>query len=240
MYLTNSVPYYDKIYSAQGKDYRKETEYLVAAIRSRIGEKKANLLDVACGTGNHLLYLRKHYEVEGVDVSLDFIRIARSKLPKTKFYVGDMRTFRTGKEYSVVTCLFSSIGFMETLKHLHSAIRNMAKQVKKGGLLIVEPWFSPGQMTNGKVSIAIVEEDKLKVARMNTTKVEGTISSFDFHYLVGTPKGTEHFVEKHKMGLYTKDEMVEAFEKSGLSVEHDEKGLTGRGLYIGKKSVPWA
>jgi SAM-dependent methyltransferase len=235
MYVTGSVAYYDKIYASQGKDYRKETEYLVGlAMRRGIG-KRANLLDVACGTGGHLLYLRKNFDVEGVDVSLDFIKIARSKLPKTKFYVGDMRTFATGKEYNIVTCLFSSIGFMDTLKQLQAAIRNMAKHVKKDGLLIVEPWFSPGQMENGRVSVTVVEEDKFKLVRMNTVKVDGNISSFDFHYLVGTSSGTEHFIEKHRLGLYTREEMSEAFQKCGLSVEYEEKGPTGRGIYLGKK-----
>ena len=197
--------------------------------------KKASLLDVGCGTGGHLFFLRKHFEVEGVDVSLEFVRAARVKLPRTKFSVGDMQTFRTGREYDVVTCLFSSIGYMETLSKLQSAIRNMARHLKAGGILLVEPWFSPCQISNGKVSLAIVDEDTLKVVRMSTTKVDGNISSFDFHYLVGASKGTEHFVEKHKLGLYTRDEMIEAFEKSGLSMEYDIKGPTGRGLCIGKK-----
>ena len=235
MYVAGSVAYYDKIYASQGKDYLKEVEYLVGLMTSRGIGKRANLLDVACGTGSHLLYLRKNFDIEGVDVSFDFLKIARGKLPKTRFYLGDMRTFTTGKEYSVVTCLFSSIGFMDTLGKLQTAIRNMAKHVKKGGFLIVEPWFSPGQIENGRVSFTVVEEDRLKLVRMNTTKVEGNLSSFDYHYLIGTSSGTEHFIEKHRLGLYTQEEMSEAFQKWGLSVEYDEKGPTGRGLYIGKR-----
>jgi len=146
-----------------------------------------------------------------------------------------MRTFRLGREYSAVTCLFSSIGFMETSSKLQAAVRNMARHVKVGGVLLVEPWFTSGQLIDGRVSLAAVDEDKLKIVRMNTTKVEGTISQFDFHYLIGTPQGTEHFIEKHRMGLFTKDEIKDAFEKSGLVVEYDENGPTGRGLYIGKR-----
>jgi ubiquinone/menaquinone biosynthesis C-methylase UbiE len=235
VYVSNSVVYYDKIYASQGKDYRKEADCLVELIRSRGIGKRATLLDVACGSGGHLHHLRKNFDVEGVDVSLDFIKVARTKLPKAKFFVGDMRTFATGKEYDVVTCMFSSIGYMDTLKKLQAAIRNMARHLKKGGLLLVEPWFSPGQMENGRVSVTVVEEDKLKLVRMNTIKVEGNLSSFDFHYLIGMPSGTEHFVERHRLGLYTRDEMSESFQKCGLSVEYDEKGPTGRGLYIGKK-----
>ncbi len=236
MYVADSVACYDKIYSAQGKDYRKEVEYLMSVLHSRITDRKPTLLDVACGTGSHLFHLRKHFEVEGVDLSLEFVRAARSKLPRTRFYVGDMRTFRLGKEFNVVTCLFSSIGFMETTSRLQTAIRNMARHVKAGGVLLVEPWFPPGQLVDGRVSLATVDDDKLKIVRMATTKVEGTISRFDFHYLIGTPKGTEHFVEKHRLGMFTKEEMTDAFEKAGLVVDYDEKGATGRGLYIGKRA----
>jgi ubiquinone/menaquinone biosynthesis C-methylase UbiE len=235
VYASSSVVYYDKIYASQGKDYGKEAQCLMDLVRSHGIGKRAALLDVACGSGGHLLHLQKSFAVEGVDASLDFVKVARTKVPKARFFVGDMRTFATGREYDVVTCLFSSIGYMDTLKNLQAAIRNMARHLKKGGLLLVEPWFSPGQLENGRVSVTVVEEDKLKLVRMNTLRVEGNRSSFDFHYLVGTSSGTEHFVERHRLGLYTRDEMSEAFQKCGLSVEFDEKGPTGRGLYVGKR-----
>ena len=235
MYTNKSAVYYDRIYASQGKDYQKETDYIVEVIRSNGVARKASLLDVACGTGNHLLHLRKHFDVEGVDVSLDFIRIARSKLPKTRLSVGDMRTFVTGREYDIVTCLFSSIGFMETQTKLQSAVRNMAKHLTAGGLLVVEPWFSPDKMMSGKVSMAVVDEDTLKLARISTTKVDGNISSFDFHYVVGTGAGPNISWRSTGWGYSPKNEMVGAFERCGLSVEYDGKGPTGRGLYIGKK-----
>lgn len=236
MYIPDSVPYYDKLYEAQGKDYRGEAAYVRDVIRSRRGTRKTSLLDVGCGTGGHLVYLRKDFDVEGVDVGLEFVKVARAKVPRTKIYVGDMRTFSIGKEYDVVTCLFSSIGYMDTYGKLVSALRNMARHVRAGGVMLIEPWFSPGQIANGRVSVTSVDEEKLKVVRMSTTKVEGAISSFDFHYLVGTPQGTTHFVEKHRLGMFTREEMTGAFEKCRLSVEFDKVGPTGRGMYIGQKS----
>lgn len=236
MYASASAPYYDAIYSAQGKDYQKEAEYLVESLRAAGVGKRATLLDVACGTGSHLFYLRKYFTVEGIDISLDFIRIARSKVPKARFHVGDMRTFRTGIEYDIVCCLFSSIGYVETTKALETAIRNMARHVRSGGILLVEPWFPPGKLVDGSVSMAIVDQEKLKVVRMNTLKLEGNVSRFDFHYLVGASSGTTHFIEKHRLGLFTKEEMTGALERCGLSVSYDEKGPTGRGLYLARKA----
>jgi hypothetical protein len=53
------------------------------------------------------------------------------------------------------------------------------------------------------------------------------------HYLIGTPQGVEHHLERHQMALYTVDEMKEAFRACGLKVEYDPAGPTGRGLYTG-------
>jgi hypothetical protein len=57
----------------------------------------------------------------------------------------------------------------------------------------------------------------------------------DMHYLVGTPEGTEHFVEHHEMGLFEVEEIHSALEAAGLRVDYDPQGLTGRGLWIAEK-----
>jgi hypothetical protein len=61
------------------------------------------------------------------------------------------------------------------------------------------------------------------------------VSILDFRYLIGTPEGVDSLTERHELGLFTHDEYVDAFENAGLKVTHDAQGLTGRGLYIGKR-----
>jgi hypothetical protein len=58
-----------------------------------------------------------------------------------------------------------------------------------------------------------------------------------FHYLRGTPNGLEHYSERVKLGLFTRDEMTWAFESAGLEVRYDPEGLMGRGLYVAKQSM---
>jgi hypothetical protein len=65
--------------------------------------------------------------------------------------------------------------------------------------------------------------------------VEGTVVSSDFHYLVGTPDGVEHFTERHEMGLFTEEECRAAFTAAGTAVTFDADGLMERGLYIGAR-----
>jgi len=65
----------------------------------------------------------------------------------------------------------------------------------------------------------------------------GSAEVMDMHYLVATPDGVESFVERHELGVFSRDEHIEAFRVAGLTVEHDPKGLMGRGLYIGTRGT---
>jgi hypothetical protein len=79
----------------------------------------------------------------------------------------------------------------------------------------------------------MVDEPDLKVCRMSVTNAtDPRLSSFTFHYLVGTSQGVTHYTEDHALGLFTKEEMTSAFVKNGLDVQYDEAGIFGRGLYL--------
>ena len=62
---------------------------------------------------------------------------------------------------------------------------------------------------------------------------EADVVKSTFHYLVGTAGGVEHFTEMHEMGLFSEDQHRAAFAAAGMAVTLDEKGLMGRGLYVG-------
>jgi hypothetical protein len=103
--------------------------------------------------------------------------------------------------------------------------------------LVVEPWFTPADWNPGKVHALLVDEPELKIARVSTSMVDGRISYFDMHYLIATPQGTDHFVERHELGLFEREEMVAAFEAASLQATYDTHGLTGRGLYIAHRTA---
>ncbi len=222
--------YYDRIYAF--KDYAAEVRTLIGFVEGELGEARGRLLDVACGTGKHLELLRESFEVEGLDLSPELLDVARERLPDVRFHCADMRDFRVPARFDVITCLFSAIGYMTALDDVACAIRTMADHLVPGGLLIVEPWFTPDQWMPNTAHAMFIDEPELKIARVNTSFVDGRVSIFDLHHLIGTPEGTTHVVEHHELGLYTVDEMIAAFELANLSVRYDEEGITGRGLYL--------
>ncbi|MGD2179098.1 MAG: class I SAM-dependent methyltransferase [Anaerolineae bacterium] len=231
--FSEAARYYDKIYSF--KDHEAESDRLTAIIEANLRSGGKRLLDVACGTGGHIAYLKQHFEVEGLDISTEFLEIARRKHPDVPFHHADMAEFDLRDTYDIVTCLFSSIGYLRTLQDLNRAVTCMTRHVIRGGLLIIEPWFTPETWHAPSVHADLVDEPELKIARVNTSFVDGRLSYFDLHYLIGTLEGTEHFVERHELGLFETAEVRDVLTRAGLDVTYDAEGLTDRGLFIGRR-----
>jgi len=232
--FTKSAAFYDAIYRAAGKDYTAEASR-VRELATQHGHSGGNnLLDVGCGTGGHLAALREGFEVAGLDLDPGLLALAQRRLPDVPLHQGDMITFDLGRQFDVVTCLFSSIAYVQTIERLSIAVANLRRHSRPGGVVIVEPWFEPGAFQAGFLHAVYVDEPDLKVARMNVSNVvNGILSVLNFHYLVGTPEGVTHFTEKHLLGLFTDAQYRAAFAEAGMQVVHDAAGLDGRGLYLG-------
>lgn len=225
-----SADHYDAIYA--WKDYAAEAEQIRDLAAARRGRPGGRLLDVACGTGRHLEHLRTQFDAVGLDLEPGLLTEARRRLPGLPLHQGDMRDFDLGERFDVVTCLFSAIGYVRTRAGLKRALGSMARHLAPGGLLVVEPWFTPDRWRTGSVHLSTAEAPELRIARACTSETRGTVSVMDMHYLVSTPEGTRHFKERHSLGLFTVDEMRAGFRAAGLAADLLEPGLTGRGLWV--------
>ena len=228
--FSRSARLYDAIYASL-RDYPHQAAELDRLIQERRPGART-LLDVACGTGAHLEHLSGRYEVEGLDLDPEMLAVARERLPQARFHEADMADFDLGRRFDAVVCMFSSIGYVRTEARLRAAVAAMARHLEPGGVLIVEPWLAPDAWREGHVGGVFVDEPELKIARVNVAERQGDLSTVDFHYLVATPAGVEHFTELHELGLFTLDQHLEAFRAAGLAVEHDPEGPWGRGLYL--------
>lgn len=236
--FSKTAQYYDKIYAAVEKDYVAEVDKLHRFIQTHQRSQGKSLLDVACGTGLHTDLLGKYYQVAGLDLDRKMLAVARNQHPGIRFHQGDMADFHLSRQFDVIVCLFSSIGYVKTKSRLRKALKNMANHLVPGGVLLVEPWFTPEQWHPGRAFMTQVNEPDLKIVRMSYSRQRGKLSFIDFEYLVGTPQGIEHYAEIHELGLFTHQEYMEACKATGLTISHDPEGLDGRGLYFGVKPFP--
>lgn len=229
-----SAEYYDLIYSTF-KDYAAEAAQIAGLLR-RIHPGCRTILDVACGTGEHARLLAADgFQVDGLDLSAAFLDIARHKHPAGRFYHADMSDFDLPHRYDAVLCLFSSIGYLRTLERTERTFRCLRAHLAADGVAVVEPWFAPGVLDPARVVRNTAEAGGIRVTRASRVEVEGRLSRLFFDYEIAEADETRHTSEVHELGLFTSDELLEAFRRAGLKADYDAEGLTGRGLFIARR-----
>jgi SAM-dependent methyltransferase len=120
-----------------------EVEFLVGALGLEPGMR---VLDAGCGPGRHSFALgRRGIHVVGVDLSPDFIDLARSNagdLP-VEFHVQDVRDLAFENEFDAVICLCQGgFGLLGGGDAEHAVMGRFAAACKPGGRLAVSAFSS--------------------------------------------------------------------------------------------------
>jgi len=227
--------YYDLIYS--WKDYEKEVSALKELFSEYRRSPGTRLLDVGCGTGHHIEHLKDEYACTGLDVSEAILEVARENVEGVEFVQADMTCFDLERRFDVITCLFSSIGYVKTLENLEKTYWCFAAHLVEGGAVFVEPWFTREVYSAGGAYMSTYDGEDVKVARLNVSEIDGDVSVMDMHYLIAErDKGVRHYVDRHELGLFEVDETLRIMDEAGLEAQYQAEGLMpGRGLYIGIK-----
>ena len=226
--------YYDA--SVSWKDYRAECTLVHTLIRKHKKSAGRDLLDIACGTGNHIKYLKKHYRITGIDKNTGILKIAGDKFPGVEFVCADMTSFNLNRTFDAVICLYASIAYARSHSNLLKVISNISNHLKKGGVTIIEPFITKDEYVEGNPFASFIDEPTLKIARMNVNRRQADVAIFDFHFLVATSAGVKHFRDRHEVGLFDRQEIQQAMENSGLSTTLIESGFQkDRGLFLGVK-----
>jgi SAM-dependent methyltransferase len=231
----NNAEFYDQIYRKR-KDYPQEAKAIKNVVRRFEKKPSKTLLDIGCGTGEHLKYLSKDFTCMGIDINENMIRIAKNKVSDARFKVADMVDFSLKERFDVITCLFSAIGYARTYDNLAKALENMHKHLTSNGLVIIESWVFLKDFMKGKIAIDTYEDEKVKMARMATSNIVGPEWHVSMHYLIGTDNGIKHVKETHRMLAANYEDYVRAFKTAGFNdLQFLKEDLWDgcRGLYIG-------
>jgi ubiquinone/menaquinone biosynthesis C-methylase UbiE len=225
--------YYDQVYA--WKDYAGDVRRIRALARRKGRPHSRTLLDVGCGTGTHLLLLKRWFRCTGLDRSPEMLRVARRKSRDVRWVVGDMERFELGEQFDVVTCLFGAIGYARTIPRLRRTLRGFARHLRPGGLLVIDPWMTPDSFRDGHVNLRVHDTADVKIARIGVSRRRGRTSTVEFGYVIGTPGGpVRMFRETHRLGLFTVSEQLAALEAAGFRAQFLRRGFTfDRGLFVG-------
>jgi len=231
--LRRAAPWYDLIYAAEGKDYASEADELHRLVVARYPDAHS-LLDVACGTGGHLVHLREWFDVVGVDIDPDMLAVARDKLPGTELVEADMRSFDLGRRFDAVVCLFSAVGYLRSTEELDAAVCVMARHLEPGGVLVVDGWVRP-DLWRGPVGtdVVVAKDEWVTVVRAVLARRTGARTHLEMQHLVVAEDSIEHFVDEHDLRLFEEEEYRLAFGGAGLTVEIVPSPMPGRDRYVG-------
>lgn len=231
---TKLAKYYDLLYA--WKPYEEEANIIHDLIQKHKKTSGSEMLDVACGTGNHIQFLKKHYKITGIDLSKNMLKIAKKKFPNLKFQQANMISFDLKKKFDVIICLFSSIGYVKTYDNLKKTIACFSKHLKNGGVLIIEPFITKKAYKSGKLSATFIDEPNIKMCRMNISQKRGNLAILDFHFLIATKEGVEYLRDKHELGLFDIDKFLKILKDNGFQAKFLQNGLMKkRGLYVAVK-----
>ena len=213
------APIYDILMSEV--DYRSWAEYVLKLLERAGAKPGQSLLDLACGTGAMTLLLAQAgYQSSGLDLSPEMLEIARRKAAEQKkemeFFQGDLRTFKTGSNYNVITCFFDSVNYLLTPEDVAACFSSVHRALEPGGAFVFDVntihalsqfWGDNTEMRNDKGVISVWSNRYLPAAQISNLELT-----------VFVPRGElyEKITEHHQERAYPLDELKQALIKTGF------------------------
>jgi SAM-dependent methyltransferase len=124
-----------------------EVDFLVHCFKRYARRPVRRVLDIACGTGPHLIRLAdRGYRMSGLDLSPENIEFLGRRLAAKghsgELVVGDMTDFRLRDPVDAAVCMQDSQGHLLTNEQLLAHLRAVARSLKRGGLYIFDRYMA--------------------------------------------------------------------------------------------------
>ena len=132
-----------------------EVDFLVHCFRRYARKPVRRVLDIACGTGPHLIRLAERgYAMSGLDLSAKNIEFLGERLAAKRLgadlIVGDMTDFRLPRPVDAAICMQDSQGHLLTNAELLAHLRSVARALRSGGVYVFDryvasSWTNPAR-----------------------------------------------------------------------------------------------
>ena len=202
-------PYYKLLYKNRNQ---KEARLFIDNILKKINiEPNSKVLDLACGTGRHSIYLsRKGFNVVGIDKSENNILTAKkNKNKKTHFYKQEM-TKDINMKFDTVFNFFTSFGYVNH-KYNYDTIENVSKNLKTGGLFIID------FLNHNIVRKNIVEREEKTIENINF-KIHRYIENNCIFKEISFDHNLTQYNFKEKVMLLDLKDFENYFHKNNLKI----------------------
>jgi SAM-dependent methyltransferase len=225
------------------------------AMRRYLPEMPRSILDMGCGTGQHLQALATNIpECYGVDLLASNIAYARSVRAGIAFQVGDMRTVRLGRTFDLVTCLGNTLSYALTDQDLADVVSTFAAHAHSGTLIVADPLNARTYLEGGgfeerieghvatpeftatSVSVHDLDREARVLKRARIWHIMGQPDVEDYaEYRLLFPEEVQQMLEAggfQVLGMYDNREFKSTNLTGTITAVSDVGGMRGRKLYV--------
>ena len=128
--------FYDRL--TENADYEVRSDY-ISNFFSRYGNGGKNVIDLACGTGtlcSH--FIKKGYNVTGMDLSADMLTVAKAKCPESCFICSDISDFTVDEKYDFCTSTLDSINHLTDINAVKNCFSSVFNCLNDGGIFVFD------------------------------------------------------------------------------------------------------
>ena len=124
----------------KNRDMQEAEVFLEHLIQNLNLNEKSRILDAACGSGRHSIFLnKKGFDVTGFDLSAQSISLAKkSENEKLHFQTADLRSFKSDQKFDVILNLFTSFGYFASVEDNVKVLQNFKNSLTAEGVLLID------------------------------------------------------------------------------------------------------
>ncbi|MFL5503538.1 MAG: class I SAM-dependent methyltransferase [Gemmatimonadaceae bacterium] len=195
---------------------RQETARIIELLGLPVG---ARVLDVPSGQGRHAhLLAEAGYDVDGLDYSAELVAVARKRGSGAtlRYARGDMRKMpgRWTRRFDAVVNLFTSFGFFAHPSDDVKVVREFARVLKPGGILVWHGASRDGVMARFLARDWWTSGTTLFAQERSFDPLSGLLTVRSTWR-----RGSRSGNREHTLRLYTATRLSELFADAGLIVE---------------------
>jgi len=205
------------------------------------------VLDMACGTGAHLLELANlGYQCFGIDLSPEMIELAREKAQvqdlSIEFRRGDMLTYQFDQTFDAVLGLYAPTTLVSD-ENFRTGLANARRAVRDGGFFYVNLLnadFEGAEQARSAFSAfyldVVVNEPGIRLVRFNQITFSGDIQNWTAAYLIDEGDGVDMIVGTDQLRFHHLESVKEELARVGFefrSVSYaDIQGIADCDMFI--------
>lgn len=218
------------------RDITQDASFIAGLLAGRRG---ASLLDLGCGTGEHLGLLAKAgLRCTGIDVSEEMILTARRRFPEgIDFIRSDMKDISFTGAFDMVICLFGSFNYLIFDAEIDEMLGRIRASMIPGGIGVMEIWNSPPirKIREKDISpVSVTDVHGASISRERGFKMRDdtgrTVVEVTYRYTIDEAGARKTVRDRHVMRTFTAVEITRFLDHAGFTVKN---------IYANFKSEPY-